>query len=204
MKTNIVIFGPQFAGKTTLAKELQHQIGNAEIVSFATPLKVMAGRLRGKDYINDRQAKMEDREYLQYLGQAVREIVPDFWIRAALKQMEKVNLQGKTTITDDGRFQNELNAAKETGAFTIYIFVPRGTRAMRGSLAGEDEISERDLDDVAPEEYDMYLTDSPFLLDEKSGKLVPNTVVFYKIMKEYDHKRILNEVKSESAQTHSN
>lgn len=197
MKTNIVIFGPQFAGKTTLARELQRQLAPAKIVSFAEPLKIMAGRLTGEDYLNNREAKMRDRPKLQYLGQAVRKVVPDFWIRAAFLEMQTLNQQGTVTITDDGRFKNELAAAKAAGAFTVFLYVPRGTRAMRGDLAGEDEISERDLDDVPPEDYDFYLTDSPFLLDAK-GRLVPNTVVFYKLMKEYDSKRIKNEIQAEA------
>lgn len=89
------------------------------------------GYEKAKDYAP------EIRRTLQKLGQAIRTIDPEFWLRAAMAKVDAID--GPVVITDV-RFPNEADAIKAAGGYLVRI-----TRDLPDD--GDTDISETALDD---------------------------------------------------------
>lgn len=129
MKTVIGLTGYAGAGKSTVAEYLVNAHGFTR-VSFAAPLKRMLRTLDPfvsssfddqcyrvteiLDTHGETEAKVlfpEYRRLLQVLGtDCIRAVDEDFWVNAALKQMD--NPEGKY-VFDDVRFPNEAKVIQE-------------------------------------------------------------------------------------------
>lgn len=157
---NIAFTGKAGAGKTTAA-ELLVELGYQR-QSFAAPLKDIAARLWG-------ETARTDREKLQRLGVAVREIEQDTWsnlLVEGLRERElypRVNYQGNAvseppTVVDDMRFENEWFALKANGFVIVRITASRAVRIDRLKANGKwqdeaqlEHVSETALDHLNPD-----------------------------------------------------
>ena len=174
MKNILIAFsGKAQAGKTESArilKELVEKDGlRFEKISFATPLKQIAYKYFGwdgskKDVVigldSNRQFEQDNsgnntykglqqdrgRQLLINIGMKFREIRPTIWIDLAYQEIQKIDAEtpeGIVFCMDDVRFKNELYAL---GHYQNARFI----RVIReNEQLSIDDISEKDLDDVA-------------------------------------------------------
>ena len=121
----IAFFGPATSGKTWSAKYLLDNYIFAR-VAFADKLKSICSELFGVTSKNG-----TDRQILQAVGQKMREIDPDVWIKYLLNTVKYVE-QFKGTayvppvniVLDDLRYANEALALKEAGFLLVHVDVP--------------------------------------------------------------------------------
>lgn len=146
---DFAFIGKAGAGKTTASDMLVGYFHYTPF-SFATPLKTIAGQLWG-------EKARKDRDKLQRLGVAVREIEQDTWVNLLLKDRENLVPDGPVVV-DDCRFENEFTALGAAGFVFIRIEAPREQRIDRlranGKLTDEaqlDHVSETALDHVTPD-----------------------------------------------------
>ena len=162
---NIAITGRMAAGKSTISQELidQHRYVFA---SFARNLKTLASKVYGygqpiqkgatypvTDQYTGRREERTGREILQRLGQSVKELDRDFWIRWMLADLAG---QDGPFVLDDLRFDYEADALRREGWFIVKVEAPEHVRAARyfslyGRLPSEAELahpSETGVDSV--------------------------------------------------------
>jgi hypothetical protein len=165
--TNIGIMGRARSGKDTAGSWLVENRGYVR-VSFADPIREAALRLnpvvntyvgfcdeynheveevRLSEVVDDygwetsKDLHPEVRRILQELGMAVREIDPDFWLRAALKKVTAANEAGHPVVITDVRFPNEAESLQRAGFELVYIDRPgveHLDHASENSLTADD------------------------------------------------------------------
>ena len=109
----IAFSGKICSGKTTAANIVESMLGCEATtkLSVASRVKELAIDLFGME--------QKDRKLLQVLGQKMKEIDPDVWIRALIKQVNDCG--DKHIVIDDLRFPNELRALRENGFIIIRL-----------------------------------------------------------------------------------
>lgn len=146
----IALAGPKGVGKTTIAKVIEEVLIDAEIHSFAAPIKSMIEAMGiGRNLIDDPELKNQPidwvgkspREMMQTLGtewgrQMVRD---DIWLRVVAEKI-KYSPVG-TVIIDDCRFDNEAEFVNNSGGVVIDLFRD-GVEASDGHIS-ESGISEK-------------------------------------------------------------
>lgn len=134
---DLVFYGQAGAGKSTCADYMVTQHGYKKM-SFAEPLKEIAVRIWGPDAATDR-------EKLQRLGVAVREIDPDAWCRMGLDMALQIKMDGDDTVNDDCRFPNEYWGLKEAGFTFIRVIAAEEKRVDRllrnGKLTDPEQLN---------------------------------------------------------------
>ncbi len=133
-------------GKTTLAKWLSEYAFNEGytpiILPFANALKQKA---ESKGYSKNKNPE-EYRAFCQTLGSDMRNKDPDYWVKrfkekiTNIYEQEKAALEAepdtwheKVIIVDDCRYMNEVAAARDLRALTV--FVSAGNRELPEALA---------------------------------------------------------------------
>ena len=111
-------------------------------------IKLEYGRQHGLSYEEIEKNKPMYRQGLIDLGNWGRSQSPDYWIKKIIAQ------EGKIIVTDV-RVPHEYEAFKEAGAIAIRVEATRETRASRGKLVGEDDITEVGLDNT--EDWDFVI-----------------------------------------------
>lgn len=136
-----MIGGKARVGKTTLAKwlsEYAYKEGYTPVVlPFANALKQEA---EAKGYSKDKNPE-EYRTFCQTLGSDMRSKDPDYWVKrfrekiTTMYEQEKAALEAdpdtwheKVVIVDDCRYMNEVAAARDLRALTV--FVAAGSREL--------------------------------------------------------------------------
>lgn len=140
----IALTGRMRSGKSTIADYLWLTHGFAK-VSFASSLKLTADRLFSHLYepIYDGRAIREYRKpraLLQELGQKLREIDEDVWIKQAEQSM-RVFENYRTTagiVIDDLRQPNEYEWARANGFVIVRVIAPETDRIERAIELGDD------------------------------------------------------------------
>lgn len=131
---HIAFVGGAGAGKTTLADYLFNRYPYNK-QSFAAPLKDLAVRIWGP-------TAAVDRDKLQRLGGAVRDIDSDAWCN--LLRGRIYNDQATPTVVDDCRFPNEYKMLREFGFIFIRVEAARSERIDRlrqnGKLTDEAQL----------------------------------------------------------------
>lgn len=137
----IMISGQARVGKTTLAKWISEYAYNEGytpiILPFANALKQEA---ESRGYSKDKNPE-EYRAFCQTLGSDMRKQDSDYWVKrfrdkiTSLYEQEKVALETepdtwheKVIIVDDCRYMNEVAAARDLRALTV--FVSAGSREL--------------------------------------------------------------------------
>lgn len=150
MKTVIGLTGYAGAGKSTVAEYLVNAHG-FERVSFAAPLKKMLRTLDPylEEPVDGEVVRLSDlfalyteaqikegpfgdeyRRLLQVLGtDCIRAVDEDFWVNAALKQMD--DFEGRY-VFDDVRFPNEAKVIQELTPKGLWYVERPGVHAANG------------------------------------------------------------------------
>lgn len=147
MADNIIIFsGKQYAGKDTAAKIMLDKMPNYRRCAMGDIIKLTYGAQKGLTYDEIEKNKAKYRSDLIVLGNWGREQDPDYWLKKIIKQKGNI-------IVTDVRVPHEYEVFKNAGAITIRVEAARETRAKRGQLVGENDITEVGLDNEKNWDY---------------------------------------------------
>ena len=158
----IAFSGKICSGKTTAANIVESMLGCEATtkLSVASRVKELAIDLFGME--------QKDRKLLQVLGQKMKEIDPEVWVRALVKQVN--NCGDKHIVIDDLRFPTELRALRENGFIIIRLEIDPELQLKRikdtypdtweSHVARLDNISETALDTCTDFDYIFSTTQS--------------------------------------------
>lgn len=147
MADNTIIFsGKQYAGKDTAAKIMLDKMPNYRRCAMGDIIKLTYGAQKGLTYDEIEKNKAKYRSDLIVLGNWGREQDPDYWLKKIIKQKGNI-------IVTDVRVPHEYEVFKNAGAITIRVEATRETRAKRGQLVGENDITEVGLDNEKNWDY---------------------------------------------------
>lgn len=147
MTNRIIIFsGKQYAGKDTAAKIMLDEMPNYKRCAMGDIIKLTYGKEKGLSYEEIELNKSKYRADLIKLGNWGRAQSPDYWL-------EKIIAQEGDIIVTDVRIPHEYEVFKKAGALAIRMEATRETRASRGNLVGEDDITEIGLDNITEWDY---------------------------------------------------
>lgn len=166
MAEKIIIFsGKQYSGKDTVAKILLEKMTDYNRFAMGDVIKLEYGNQKGLTYEEIEKNKSIYRQDLINLGNWGRSQDPDYWLKKIISQKGKI-------IVTDVRVLHEYEVFKEAGAIAIRVEASRETRASRGELVGEADVTEVGLDDVTDWDY-VIENDSDYeMLKEKALKLL--------------------------------
>lgn len=147
MAEKIIIFsGKQYSGKDTAGKIFLEELKGFKRCAMGDIIKLEYGRINGLSYEEIEANKSEYRAGLIELGNWGRSQSPDYWLEKIISQ------EGKIIVTDV-RVPHEYKVFKSAGAISIRVEASREVRASRGTLVGEDDITEVGLDDITNWDY---------------------------------------------------
>lgn len=147
MADKIIIFsGKQYAGKDTAAKIMLEYLKDFHRCAMGDIIKLTYGQKHGISYEEIENNKSLYRAGLIELGNWGRSIDPDYWLHKILEQKGNI-------IVTDVRVPHEYEVFKKAGAISIRIEATREIRMSRGTLIGEQDITEVGLDNVNDWDY---------------------------------------------------
>lgn len=166
MADKIIIFsGKQYSGKDTLAKILLEHMPEFRRCAMGDIIKLEYGRQHNLTYEEIEKNKANYRQGLINLGNWGRSQSDDYWIKKIISET------GNIMVTDV-RVPFEYETFKNAGAIAIRVECPREIRAKRGTLVGENDITETGLDNITDWDY-VIQNDSDYeTLKETALKLV--------------------------------
>lgn len=142
MANKIIIFsGKQYSGKDTAAKIMLDAMPEYKRCAMGDIIKLTYAKQKSITYDEIEKNKSQYRQDLINLGNWGRSQSPDYWL-------EKIIAQEGNIIVTDVRIPHEYEIFKSAGAITIRIEASRKTRSARGTLIGEDDITEVGLDNI--------------------------------------------------------
>ena len=139
--TIIIFSGKQYSGKDTVAKIMLQEMPDFRRCAMGDIIKLTYGKEKGLTYEEIEKNKSLYRQDLIDLGNWGRAQHPDYWLKKILEQ------DGNIMVTDV-RVHHEYEVFKKAGAISIRVEATRETRAKRGELIGENDVTEVGLDDV--------------------------------------------------------
>lgn len=147
MAEKIIIFsGKQYSGKDTVAKIMLAEMKDYKRCAMGDIIKLTYGEQKGLTYEEIEKNKPLYRQDLINLGNWGRSQDPDYWLK-------KIIEQDRNIIVTDVRVPHEYEVFKNAGAITIRVEASRETRASRGELVGENDITEVGLDNIKDWDY---------------------------------------------------
>ncbi len=147
MADKIIIFsGKQYAGKDTAAKIMLDKMKDYRRCAMGDIIKLTYGAQKGLTYEEIEKNKAKYRPDLIVLGNWGRAQDEDYWLKKIIEQ------EGNIIVTDV-RVPHEFEVFKAAGAIAIRIEASRETRAKRGKLVGENDITEIGLDNEKNWDY---------------------------------------------------
>ena len=147
MANKIIIFsGKQYSGKDTVAKIMLAEMKDYKRCAMGDIIKITYGEQQGLTYEEIEKNKPLYRQDLINLGNWGRAQDPDYWLKKIVEQ------DGNIMVTDV-RVPHEYEVFKNAGAITIRVEASRDTRASRGELVGENDITEIGLDNIKDWDY---------------------------------------------------
>lgn len=147
MADRIIIFsGKQYSGKDTAAKIMLAEMPDFRRCAMGDIIKLTYGKEKGLTYEEIEKNKPLYRQDLIDLGNWGRLQSPDYWLNKIVEQ------DGNIIVTDV-RVPHEYEIFKKAGAISIRVEATRETRAQRGELIGETDITEVGLDHIADWDY---------------------------------------------------
>ena len=153
MVNKIIIFsGKQYSGKDTAAKIMLDKMPTFKRCAMGDIIKLTYGKEKNLTLEEIEKNKAQYRPDLIELGNWGRAQDPDYWLKKIIEQ------DGNIIVTDV-RVPHEYKVFKNAGAITIRVEATRETRAKRGTLVGENDITEVGLDNI---------TDWDFVIDNNS------------------------------------
>lgn len=147
MADKIIIFsGKQYSGKDTVAKILLDKMPDFKRFAMGDVIKLEYGKQHNLTYEEIEKNKPNYRQGLIELGNWGRSQDPDFWLKKIIEQNGNI-------IVTDVRVAHEYEVFKSAGAIAIRVDASRETRALRGELVGESDVTEIGLDNVTDWDY---------------------------------------------------
>ena len=147
MAGKIIIFsGKQYSGKDTAGKVFLDELQGYKRCAMGDIIKLEYGKINGLTYEEIEANKAQYRAGLIELGNWGRSQSPDYWLEKIISQ------EGKIIVTDV-RVPHEYEVFKSAGAISIRVEASREVRATRGTLVGEDDITEIGLDNITDWDY---------------------------------------------------
>lgn len=147
MADKIIIFsGKQYSGKDTAGKILLETMPDFKRCAMGDIIKYEYGKQHNLTYEEIEKNKSQYRAGLIELGNWGRSQSPDYWLNKIIET------EGNIIVTDV-RVPHEYEVFKNAGAIAIRIEASRETRAQRGQLIGEDDITEVGLDNITDWDY---------------------------------------------------
>ena len=143
MADKIIIFsGKQYSGKDTAGKILIEAMPEFRRFAMGDIIKLEYAKLNNLTFEQIEADKPKYRQGLIDLGNWGRAQSQDFWIHKIISQ------EGNIVVTDV-RIKHEYEVFKSAGAVSIRVEASREVRQARGgTLVGENDITEVDLDDI--------------------------------------------------------
>lgn len=164
---NIALLGKARSGKDSAAAHLVREHSYTRL-AFADPLKEMAlsvdplipmNHLESHSRLSDCVAAVgwedakdkwpEVRRLLQHMGQTVREIDEDFWLRELLRKVAGAAKLNMPVVVTDVRYRNEAESLRRAGFRLVRITRPGGTAMTMGEMRAALHDSETELDSFA-------------------------------------------------------
>ncbi|MFF7408691.1 deoxynucleotide monophosphate kinase family protein [Streptomyces lydicus] len=159
---NIAFMGKARSGKDTAGERLVNN-WNFTRLAFADPLKRMALEVNpfiptgygvtvrletlvadvGWDFAKDHYP--EARRVLQQVGQTVRELDEDFWLRVLTEKVRAADQWNMPVVVTDCRYRNEAEALRAAGFMLVRVKRP-------GLVSTDAHASENDLNDFPADE----------------------------------------------------
>jgi len=185
MGHNIAICGKFCVGKTSVARELESEYGFVR-VNMAANLKFVVesayGTLDKSKYVptttRDGEFVLRSvREILQGIGESVKSIDRDLWLRWFLRDTE--TMTGLDLVLDDLRLPFEADALRERGWLIVKLEAPLDVRLIRhnrlyGRMPTETEMShptETLMDSIEPDLIYDGSDDAADIADQIIGEL---------------------------------
>ena len=166
MADKIIIFsGKQYSGKDTVAKILLQEMPDFKRCAMGDIIKLTYGAQKGLTYEEIENNKPIYRPDLIALGNWGRAQDPDYWLKKIVSQ------EGNIIVTDV-RVAHEYEVFKSAGAISIRVEASRETRAQRGELVGETDVTEVGLDGVTDWDYVIENNSDYESLKQKAFDLV--------------------------------
>lgn len=166
MAEKIIIFsGKQYSGKDTVAKILLENMPDYKRFAMGDVIKLEYGKQKGLTYEEIEKNKPIYRQDLIDLGNWGRSVDPDYWLKKIISQ------DGKIIVTDV-RVPHEYEIFKNAGAIAIRVEASRETRATRGDLVGETDVTEVGLDNITDWDYVIENNSDYENLKQKTFKLI--------------------------------
>ena len=142
MVDKIIIFsGKQYSGKDTAAKIMLDKMPTFKRCAMGDIIKLTYGKEKNLTLEEIEKNKAQYRPDLIELGNWGRVQDQDYWLKKIIEQ------DGNIIVTDV-RVPHEYEVFKNAGAITIRVEATRETRAKRGVLVGENDITEVGLDNI--------------------------------------------------------
>lgn len=166
MANKIIIFsGKQYSGKDTAAKIMLNAMPDFKRCAMGDIIKLEYGRQKGLTYEEIEKNKPLYRQDLINLGNWGREQDSDYWLNKIIEQ------DGNIIVTDV-RVPHEYEVFKNAGAISIRVEADRETRMQRGTLIGENDITETGLDNITEWDYIIENNSDYEALKEKVNSLI--------------------------------
>lgn len=166
MADKIIIFsGKQYSGKDTAAKIMLEEMKDYRRCAMGDIIKITYGKEKNLTYEEIEKNKPLYRQDLINLGNWGREQDPDYWLKKILEQ------EGNIIVTDV-RVPHEYEVFKKAGAITIRVEATRETRSQRGTLIGENDITETGLDNIKDWDYVIDNNEDYETLKNKVKKII--------------------------------
>lgn len=166
MADKIIIFsGKQYSGKDTAAKIMLEEMKDYRRCAMGDIIKITYGKEKNLTYEEIEKNKPLYRQDLINLGNWGREQDPDYWLKKILEQ------EGNIIVTDV-RVPHEYEVFKNAGAITIRVEATRETRSQRGTLIGENDITEIGLDNIKDWDYVIDNNEDYETLKNKVKKII--------------------------------
>lgn len=147
MANKIIIFsGKQYSGKDTAGKIMLEKLTDYKRCAMGDIIKITYGKKHNLTYEEIEANKSEYRAGLIELGNWGRQQDPDYWLKKILEE------DGNIIVTDV-RVPHEYEIFKKAGAISIRVEASRQTRMARGTLIGENDITETGLDHIKDWDY---------------------------------------------------
>ena len=147
MADKIIIFsGKQYSGKDTVAKIMLAAMPEYRRCAMGDIIKLTYGKQHNLTYEEIEKNKPIYRQGLIDLGNWGRAQDPDYWLKKIVEQ------EGNIMVTDV-RVPHEYEVFKNAGAIAIRVEATRETRAARGELVGETDVTEVGLDGISDWDY---------------------------------------------------
>jgi dephospho-CoA kinase len=153
MAMKLFLCGPKGVGKTTAARYLEYRYG-AKVYVLAAPLYGICRDLFGMQEKN--------RKLLQTVGDALRSVDPEVFLKYALRKIEQDN--PCFAVVEDVRLRQEADFLTRHGFIGIRLYVPDPIRAAR--LMARDGESVRDDHHTEKEAQNLW---APIIIDNNGS-----------------------------------